>query len=375
MSATRSLSVVRNLLVVCLLVLPGLFQGCTSTAAPGGAAASGQTTTPGTPSAESISVVAVGDVMPGTDYPEDALPQDNGRQLFAPVRQWLTNADITFGNLEDTLMDGGEPEKTCEHPDLCFLFRTPTRFAATLAWAGFDVMSLANNHSADFGEEGRSSSMRALDAVDIAHAGRIGDVANLTVKGLKVAVIGFAPNKGCYSINDIPLARRLVHQLAETHDLVFVSFHGGGEGPGYTHVKPGMELFHGEERGDVVAFAHAVVEAGADLVLGQGPHVPRAMEVYQGHLIAYSLGNFATWWGIGVGGAAGYAPVLRVTLAANGRFLHGRIDSATQSMTHSPQPDPDSHAFKLIRQLTEHDLQGGGLVFTADGNIRPAQSN
>src|SRR5690606_25692920 len=131
----------------------------------------------------------------------------NADNLLAPVTPWLKTADITFGNLEGVLMDGGEPVKQCSNPAVCFLFRSPTRFANALADAGFDVMSLANNHAHDFGEAGRSASMAALDAAGILHSGRVGDVASWQVRGRRIALIAFAPNIGAHSLLDIATAR------------------------------------------------------------------------------------------------------------------------------------------------------------------------
>ena len=99
-----------------------------------------------------IRIKAVGDIMLGTDYPEDRLPPDNGEAQLAAVKDLLKDADVTFGNLEGALADGLPPTKVCNDKASCYLFRTPTRFAETLKAAGFDVMSLANNHARDFGE-------------------------------------------------------------------------------------------------------------------------------------------------------------------------------------------------------------------------------
>lgn len=320
-----------------------------------------------------VTVAAVGDIMLGTDFPVDRLPADPDALLEA-VRPWLTGADITFGNLEGVLMDGGEPVKKCDNPRLCYLFRSPTRYALSLRRAGFDVLSMANNHAHDFGEAGRSAGMAELDAVGIRHSGREGDVASWEVNGRRVALIAFAPNIGAHSLLDIAAARRRVHALAAEHDILIVSFHGGAEGADYLHVPAGMEYFHGEARGDLTAFAHAVIEAGADLVLGHGPHVPRALELYRGRLIAYSLGNFATWFGISVAGVNGYAPVLHATLDGEGRFLHGHVHSAWQGGRHYPEPDPQHRAFALMRELTLADFRGGGLAFLPEGMFIPAGS-
>jgi poly-gamma-glutamate capsule biosynthesis protein CapA/YwtB (metallophosphatase superfamily) len=333
--------------------------------------------TPAAPPAaplRTLDIAAVGDIMLGTTYPEDdynRLPADDGASTLAEVTATLRGADIAFGNLEGVMRDGGEPFKVCKDPAHCYLFRMPARYVQQLVDAGFDVMSLANNHARDFGEEGRSETMRILDEAGIRHSGREGDIASWRVMDSRVALIAFAPNPGSHSLLDIPAAASLVAALAAEHDVVIVSFHGGAEGPDALHLVDGMELFYEEERGDLIAFAHAVVDAGADLVLGHGPHVPRALEVYRDRLIAYSLGNFATGIGISVEGNKGLAPILLATLSGDGRFLKGRIVSARQERPYGPRLDPSGGAFVLMHALSEADRGPAAPIFTDDGVIAP----
>lgn len=321
-----------------------------------------------------ISIAAVGDIMMGTDYPRDRLPEADGAQLFASLSGVLSEPDLTIGNLEGVLMDGGDPVKHCNDPRLCYLFRTPTRFAQRLSEAGFDAMSLANNHALDFGEVGRQSSQQALAQVGIQHAGPIGSIARWTIKGLNVAYIAFAPNRGVYSLLDIAGAQAVVAELAGHYDIVVVSFHGGAEGLDAQHLSFQMERFHGEERGDLVAFSHAVIDAGADLVLGHGPHVLRAVELYRDRLIAYSLGNFCTYSGISVAGDKGLAPVLTVSLDETGRLISGQIIAARQQRPQGPVIDPSARAVKMMQRLTQADFPQASWEITADGQILRRES-
>ena len=323
------------------------------------------------PRATTLTIAAAGDIMLGTDFPKNILPDDDGVGFLAEVTPILAAAGIAFGNLEGVLMDGGEPVKECKDASVCHLFRSPTRYAQHLAAAGFDVMSLANNHAHDFGEEGRTSGMLALESVGIRHSGREGDVASWEVAGLRVALIAFAPNIGAHALNDYAHAAALVAELAGRHDLVLVSFHGGAEGADAATLPFAEETYHGEARGNVVAFAHAVVDAGADLVLGHGPHVARALEYYNERLIAYSLGNFATYYGISVEGTKGLAPLLVAELDANGRFLRGRIESMIQVRPGGPRPDPALGAFRTMRMLTEQAFGAGEILFAEDGGFTP----
>jgi poly-gamma-glutamate capsule biosynthesis protein CapA/YwtB (metallophosphatase superfamily) len=323
------------------------------------------------PRVSTLTVAAVGDIMLGTDFPKNILPDDDGAGFLGEVTPVLTSADIAFGNLEGVLLDGGEPVKECKDPSVCHLFRSPTRYAQHLAAAGFDVMSLANNHAHDFGEEGRSSGMQALESVGIRHSGREGDVASWEVGGLRVALIAFAPNIGAHALNDYARAAELVAELASRHDIVLVSFHGGAEGVDAATLPFAEETYHGEARGNVVTFAHAVIDAGADLVLGHGPHVPRALEYYNERLIAYSLGNFATYYGISVEGTKGLAPILIAELDAGGRFLRGRIESMIQVRPGGPRPDPARGALEMMRSLTERAFGSGHIRFEPDGQFAP----
>ena len=318
---------------------------------------------------EKISLVAVGDMMLGTDYPENRLPPEQGLSLLSGVTAVLRDADITFGNYEGTLLDGGEAAKECKNPQHCYVFRTPTRFVPWLTAAGFDVLSLANNHARDFGDEGRQASMQALDAAGIHHSGQEGDIASWEVGGLRVALIAYAPFRGAHNPLEIDLARTQIAALAEDHDLVLVSMHMGAEGEEATRLPFAEERFHGERRGDSVAFARAVVDAGADLVIGHGPHVPRAIELYRERLIAYSLGNFCTYYGINVRGLNGLAPILRIEMAADGRFLASEIISARQVRPGGPQLDASHEAARLIAALTRLDFPHTPLEISATGRI------
>jgi len=320
-----------------------------------------------------ISIASVGDMMLGTDFPENHLPDDDGVGFLAAVTPWLSSPDITFGNLEGVLSDGGEAVKKCKNPSACYLFRSPTRYAEHFRNAGFDVLSIANNHARDFGEEGRTSSMEALGAAGIHHSGREGDFASLIVNDLSVAVLAYAVTKESNMMLDYELAKTTVTEFAATHDVVVVSFHGGAEGADVTNLPFAEEEYYGEPRGDVVLFARCMVDAGADLVIGHGPHVVRAVERYKDRLIAYSLGNFATYYGISVAGIKGIAPILITTLDGNGRFVEGEIISTVQIRPDGPSIDKKQRALNLMRGLSIEDLGSPGLRFLPDGKIVPTK--
>ena len=295
------------------------------------------------------------------------------RERGVTVTPVLTIADIAFGILEGVLVDGGEPGKRCSNPSACYLFRSPTRYAAHLAAAGFDVMSLANNHARDFGEEGRDMTMATLDRFGIHHSGRVGDVAKWQVNDLSVAMIAFAVTKNSFSMLDVVDAAFRVAELASTNDIVIVSFHGGAEGLGALHIPFAEETYYNEPRGDVVVFARAMVDSGADLVLGHGPHVVRAMERYKGRLIAYSLGNFATYYGISVAGLKGVAPILVTTIDGTGTFIEGELIATHQVRPAGPTLDPTLRAIREVRRLSISDFGTSGIAISATGSLSVAE--
>ena len=312
-------------------------------------------------------------MMIGTDFPENHLPDDDGVSFLAAVTPALRRADLAIGNLEGVLVDGGEPAKKCKNPKACYLFRSPTRYAALYREAGFNVLSLANNHARDFGEEGRTSTMQALDAVGIRHSGREGEFASFEVNDLRVAFLAYAVTKDSNMLLDYALTETTVAEYAATHDIVIVSFHGGAEGVQAMNLPFAEEEYYGEPRGDVVMIARRMVDAGADLVLGHGPHVVRAVERYKGRLIAYSLGNFATYYGISVDGLKGVAPILFTTLDGDGRFIEGEIVSTRQIRPAGPTIDPENRALNLMRGLSAEDFGNPGVTFNSDGRLLPVE--
>ncbi|MGH9579200.1 MAG: CapA family protein, partial [Terriglobales bacterium] len=250
-----------------------------------------------------------------------------------------------------------------------YAFRVPTRYGPHLKKAGFDVMSLANNHVMDFGLEGRASSAKTLDELGIAHSGAPGDVARLTVRGRKVALIAFATYPHSYNLLDLDAARAAVTELAANSDIVVVSFHGGAEGARYQHVVQGAEMFYGENRGDLRTFTRAMIDAGADLVIGHGPHVMRGLEIYKGRLIAYSLGNFATYGSFNLSGPNGLTAILEVKLGCDGAFLGGRLHPVKQLKPGGPLLDPEAAVLPLVRQLSEEDFGASAVRISDKGEL------
>lgn len=322
---------------------------------------------------DSITFAFVGDIMLGTTFPEEAgnayLPADGGRHLFKDARDILKGVDVAAGNLEGTLFDGKGTPKKCTNPNLCYAFKTPISYVKNLTDAGFDLLSMANNHVNDFGQEAVESTEKVLSANGIKYSGLRGrsSVASIERQGKKIGYVAFGHSRGTQSILDFEEVRRVVKGLKDTVDIVVVSFHGGGEGPKYAHVPHGSEMCFGENRGNVEKFAHAAIDAGADIVYGHGPHVPRAMELYNNHLIMYSLGNFCTPYRMGLGGISGYAPVVSVTTNTDGTFRHGQIHPFIQQKGVGPRIDTTGRVIRHIKDMTRQDFPTTSLQISPDG--------
>ena len=263
------------------------------------------------------------------------------------------------------MADGGKSSKCGPRSTQCYAFRVPASYAKTLKAVGFDVLSIANNHTGDFGQDGRTATIKALDDVGILHSGPIGDIASWEHQGLKIGLVAFSTGGGVYRVQHIDVAKKVVADLDRTHDLVFVSFHGGAEGSKAAHVPKGVEMFLRENRGDLRSFTHGVIDAGADLVLGHGPHLLRGMEIYKGRLIAYSLGNFTSWETFNLSGALGISAVLKTKLATNGVLLSASIDPVVIDKPGIPRIDEDKKAIGILRKLSKEDF--GSALFDESG--------
>lgn len=320
---------------------------------------------------KTISLIGVGDIMLGTNYPSaDYLPPNGGKGLLSQVHSILQNADITFGNLEGVVLNQGGNVKNCSNPKACYAFRMPENSINLLKSAGFDLLSIANNHVGDFGASGRNNTVRVLKELGFKFAGLTSvPSTTFTKDGVRYGFVAFAPNNGTVNINDLASAKSIVRSLAQRSDIVIVSFHGGAEGSKHQHVTRKSESFYGENRGNVYQFAHAMVDAGADVVFGHGPHVTRAAELYNDRFIIYSLGNFCTYGRFNLSGPNGVAPIVKLNLASDGRFLSGQAWSIKQPGRGGVQLDPQGRAVQLLRSLTASDFPKGQLQIASNGKL------
>ncbi|MEO0122426.1 MAG: CapA family protein [candidate division WOR-3 bacterium] len=315
---------------------------------------------------DTLTIIAVGDIMMGTTYPEKRLPPNDGANIFTNVEEILRSADLTLGNLEGPLADSGKCTKKIEKGKV-YAFKTPPHYARYLAEAGFDFVNLKNNHINDFGQEAFLSTINVLTQYGIKY-GTDDICGEFVINNKKICIISFSQAFWGNSILNIPSAQKIVAEKSREYDIVIVSFHGGGEGVNYLHTKDTMEYFLDVPRGNVVKFSRAVIDSGADFVWGHGPHVPRAIEIYKNRLIAYSLGNFFTY-GFNIDDVRGYAPILKISIDSTGNFLNGQIISAIQKPGGMLTIDSLHRAAKLIRDLSIEDFPKTAPFITDQGYI------
>lgn len=230
-----------------------------------------------------VTIVAVGDLMCHSQIFGAALRHGvyDFRPAFAPVVTDLRSADLTLGNLETTIKSSGP---FSGYPR----FRSPRQYVDALKWAGFDLLTTANNHALDGGATGVRYTTRILDSRGVAHTGTDRDAPAIVERnGVRIAVLAYTyATNGIHSpfsgaVNRIALTR-MKAAIAAVHtkaDLVVVCLHWGNE-------------YSATPEAKTVAMGKALVDAGADLILGSHPHVVRPVRKYHGRYIVYSMGNF-----------------------------------------------------------------------------------
>lgn len=314
-----------------------------------------------------VTIQWVGDMAMST---QRGLPPGGVYNALAPVRGLLGGADLDLGNLEGTLSVGGSSK--CGGAGIgggkCFAFQAPPSTAFGLHRLGFGLVNQANNHALDYGPSGQAQTVAALRQAGIAYTGRPGQITYLTVKGVKMAFLGFAPYSYDSNLLDIPGAQAMVRRARRRASVVVVFIHAGAEGADKLHTPYGSQFYLGEDRGDARGFAHAVIDAGASVVLGSGPHVVRGVQDYRGHLIAYSLGNFVGYHTLAGGGVLSDSGILRVTLDDRGHLLAARWISIRLA-DGLPRPDGSDAAARLVARLSVEDFPSSHYRIRPDGRF------
>ena len=339
------------------------------------------------PRVSRVTFAFTGDINLGTTTLPDGIPPDSGRGLLDAARPHLTG-DLVVGNLEGVFADTGVSEKCIDRRRLarmrrpppepplrpnCYAFRTPSFLAPRLKEAGFTHLNLANNHSGDLGPAGRGSTLAAIARNGLIAYGPRGRVAIDTLERgdsvSTVGVIGFTTYPFAYNVLDIEESAAVVDSLRKLVDVLVVTFHAGREGASAVHTDSVPEFLGDEPRGDLRRWARAVVDAGADAVVGHGPHVLRGIEFHRGRMIAYSLGNFATYRGFNLEDVRGLTGVLQLELSGTGSFLGARFVPMVQRARRGPAPDPTRAALRLLRSVSAQDFGSTAARIGDDGSI------
>ena len=316
---------------------------------------------PATSTAEPVRMVFGGDIVLGNSFVVEHIPKDWEERYFAGVRSILKRADVAIGNFEGTLT---EHEKTSKNPasGRQYAFRSPPHYAELMYGEGFKILNVANNHAYDFGETGFKDTASNMKRAGIAVAGLRDEAATLSVRGLNIAVLGFSYSSRFNTIFDLGQGAALVRQAKANGAYVIVTYHAGAEGsPAIWHDNR-EEEFMGENRGNKVAFSRAMIDAGADLVVGHGPHVLRAAECYQGKPIVYSLGNFVGVGGLSAKNFAAVSALLEVSVAVDGTLQKISLVPLRFNDQKLPQIDPQEFGTRLINHLGKHARYAGTFI-------------
>jgi hypothetical protein len=331
------------------------------------------------PAARTYSVIGVGDIMMGSDWPQPGMDSrvtpggDPSAVLGPELANLFAESDIVFGNYEGTVHSSSRDAKACGNSRFCYVFRSPPFHADYLRRAGFTIMSNANNHARDFGASGRAATFANLTRAGLQVAG--GDVDGMRIAvqtladGRRIALVAFGHNPGLLRVQNFARVSEMVRRADAQADIVMVSCHIGAEGARYDRVTRATETYLGENRGNPYRFARTAVDAGADIVFCHGPHIPRAVEVYRGRFIAYSLGNFWTYGRFNLRGHNGLAPVARLEVDAEGALVDAAIVSARQDRPGGPYLDTSGAAASRIGALTARDFATSGTRVGSDGQV------
>ncbi len=296
-----------------------------------------------------LTVTAVGDVRVTRRFARNKLEE---------IRRIKLPGDIVFGNFEGVLADYDSPDP--------WKFSVPVESVGLLKDMGFNTLSLANNHSLDLGEENYQKTLSLLGERGFWVAGREGHGVVAEINNHRVRTIGFSFSGG-NSVNNLDAIAAIIGK--KQNEIIIVSAHMGGESHLAHRIPNTMEYFGDEKRGDVIPFGHRCIDAGADLVLGHSPHVPRGFELYKNKLIVYSLGNFLfDYPGAGRNAhAPGYS--LSINLDEKGDFQSARIESYDLQYG-VPVLDTSGRAYTMIQSLTRENLKQTSLAFPGYGVVR-----
>ena len=316
-----------------------------------------------------VRLAFTGEVNVGNSYGSHSERPLDATHLFANVSSHLKAANVAFGTLGTVLIDiDGTPNRANligSHK----LIRVSEEYSTALREAGFTALSLANSHVADFGIEGMQTTMNSMRRAGIEFAGlkAMQDYHTFERDGLKYGFIAFGTSVHTLSMADSTLIHNMVAGLADQCDIVVVAF-SLNETMGTLHTghTPTRISTYMQQ---ATSFAHTCVNAGADIVYGNGLGHPLPLELYKDRLIIYGLGNFCTPYGVSYTGELGAAPLADVRLFADGTFKSAQIVSFRQANNTGPAADPSHEAARVIKAMTERHFPKTELKAEDDGTI------
>lgn len=287
----------------------------------------------------------VGDMVPTNDILFNTTAFEN-------VSAYTKSPTIMIGNLEGTFAQEDRVSKCTYMTNRCHAFRGDKSFAESLKIAGFDFINLVNNHSYDFGDEGLADTEQVLTEFDIPFISQTKPVAEFVKDGKKVGILGVSSTPPKNTITDYIFIEETIKMLKSRNDIVILIFHGGAEGSDKTIVTGNYEYVGTENRGNVEMVAKKSIDAGADIVLGSGPHVLRKVEYYKNRPIIYSAGNF--FGGnqkLTTKGILGISAIFTVT--KSGEVFSHKITPIVLSEQGVPQYDQSEQSINLIEGLSQ----------------------
>lgn len=296
--------------------------------------------------ADTLTIGWVGDMVPSDDLGYNIT-------AFSNVSTALEQPDLMIGNLEGTFAHADRKTKCSYISTMCHAFRGDPSFADSLKAAGFDFVSLVNNHSYDYGSDGLADTKAELDRVGLPYLSPDQPTTSITVKGIKIGIMGLSSTEPAKTITNYAYIAGTVRDLKKDNDIVIVIFHGGSEGSNKTAVPGTTEYMGSENRGNVQAVAHTAINAGADLVLGAGPHVLRKVELFNGKTVAYSLGNFVGGKGrLSTTGTLAISGIFTATFEKNVQ-TNTSFTPVLLSKDGIPSLDPSDQGKKLLESLSQ----------------------
>lgn len=309
----------------------------------------------------------MGDMMIGTTYPTKRLPPNDGKTYFNGVKPYLAGRHVVFGNLEGAITKVAKSPKNVNRKRV-YAFKMPLHYINYFKDAGFNVLNVANNHALDFGIRGNQETINIVKSKGMVATGEKNKLAIIEKNGIKIGFLGYSWYNQFNNLLDISSAKKLVAESKSKVDVLIVTFHGGAEGVKAAHVPSKMEYFYKTPRGNLRAFAHAVVDSGADVVIGHGPHLLRGVEKYKGKIIAYSLGNFATYGSFSLGYPLNITAILNLDITKSGTVANGEIIPFILKNRGIPQYDSKKQAIGIMNRLSKSDFKQP-VLFDKDGKL------